>query len=75
MSVIAVVHYILQSGRRRPVTSELPAVGVDDIDIQDTEGEIHVFANPTDKLVLHQDDKYTGDVSRRISYIFCIVKS
>ncbi|XP_053384270.1 WD repeat-containing protein 90-like isoform X2 [Mercenaria mercenaria] len=48
--------------RRRPVTSELPSVGVEEIDMQkDREGEIHVFAHPDSSVVLHQDDKYTGE--------------
>ena len=47
------------------MTSELPSVGVDDIHIKkDKEGEIHVFANPEDNVVVHQEDKYTGEVRR-----------
>ncbi|XP_052262541.1 WD repeat-containing protein 90-like isoform X2 [Dreissena polymorpha] len=49
--------------KRRPVTSELPSVGVDDVlDIhRDREGEIHVFAHPEDGVILHQDDRSTGE--------------
>lgn len=53
-----------QPRRKRPVTSELPSVGVDDIDIRkDREGEIHVFAHPESSVMLHQDDRDTGEVS------------
>lgn len=46
------------------MTSELPSVGVDDIDIRkDREGEIHVFAHPESSVMLHQDDRDTGEVS------------
>lgn len=45
------------------MTSELPSVGVDDIEVEkDREGEIHVFAHPDSSVVLHQDDRYTGEV-------------
>ena len=45
------------------MTSELPSVGVDDIQIKaDRAGEIHVFANPEDNVVVHQEDKATGEV-------------
>ena len=44
------------------VTSELPSVGVDDIHIkQDRVGEIHVFANSDDNVVVHQEDKTSGE--------------
>lgn len=48
--------------KRIQVTKELPMIGVDDIDIhRDDEGEIHVFAHPTDDVVIHQDDRVTGE--------------
>lgn len=51
--------------KRIQVTKELPMIGVDDVDIhRDDEGEIHVFAHPTDDVVIHQDDRLTGEVSR-----------
>ena len=47
------------------VTSELPSVGVEDIDIRkDREGEIHVFAHPESGITLHQDDTDNGDVRK-----------
>lgn len=49
--------------KRIQVTKELPMIGIDDVDIhRDEEGEIHVFAHPTDDVVIHQDDRYTGEV-------------
>ena len=51
--------------RKRVVTSELPSVGVEDIDIRkDREGEIHVFAHPESGITLHQDDTDNGDVRK-----------
>ena len=51
------------------MTSELPSVGVDDIHIKkDKVGEIHVFANPDEKVLVHQEDKFTGEV-RTITHI------
>lgn len=51
--------------KRIQVTKELPMIGVDDIDIhKDDEGEIHVFAHPTDDVVIHQDDRITGEVCK-----------
>ena len=45
------------------MTTELPSVGVDDIHIKkDKVGEIHVFANPEEKVLVHQEDKFTGEV-------------
>ena len=45
------------------MTTELPSVGVDDIHIKkDKVGEIHVFANPDEKVLVHQEDKFTGEV-------------
>ena len=54
--------------KRIQVTKELPMIGIDDIDIhRDDEGEIHVFAHPTDDVVIHQDDRITGEVRSAIS--------
>lgn len=52
------------------MTSELPSVGVDDIDIRkDRQGEIHVFAHPDSGVMLHHDDRDTGEV--RGEEVFC----
>lgn len=45
------------------MTRELPSVGVDDIDIKrDDHGGVHLFAHPDDEVVIHQDDRSTGEV-------------
>ena len=62
IKVIGIFNQLFQF-KKRPVTSELPSVGVDDIQIKaDRAGEIHVFANPEDNVVVHQEDKSTGEV-------------
>ncbi|WAQ96619.1 WDR90-like protein [Mya arenaria] len=50
-----------KGSRRRVVTSELPMVGVEDVDVtRDGSGEIHVFAHPDTGPSLHQDNTSTG---------------
>ena len=52
---------------RRTVVSDLPQVGVDgngNVSIEQTpDGEVHVYAHPEDKVIVHQEDKTTGRVS------------
>ena len=53
----------LQKMKRHKVTSELPFVGVDDVSIvQDSVGEVHVFAHPEEEVVVHQENPKTGRV-------------
>ena len=60
----------MQPYRHRVVTSELPCVGVEDVDIRkDRGGEIHVFAHPDSSLMLHQDDSRTGQVPYSLTII------
>ena len=57
------------------MTTELPSVGVDDIHIKkDKVGEIHVFANPDEKVLVHQEDKFTGEV-RTITRLMVSINS
>ena len=48
------------------MVKQLPLVGVDDngdVSIEQTpEGEVHVFAHPTEPVTVHQRDTHTGKV-------------
>lgn len=47
------------------MTTELPFVGVDDVSIvQDSAGEVHVFAHPEEEVVIHQENPKTGEVGQ-----------
>jgi len=54
--------------------SELPRVGVDengDISIQQTtDGEVHVYAHPTESVVIHQQNNKTKKVSYHDDHIY-----
>lgn len=55
----------LQKVKRHKVTTELPFVGVDDVSIvQDSAGEVHVFAHPEEEVVIHQENPKTGEVGQ-----------
>ncbi|KAJ8318923.1 hypothetical protein KUTeg_004014 [Tegillarca granosa] len=62
---VSLIHNITnpkQKMKRHHVTRELPSVGVDDIDIKrDDQGGVHLFAHPDDEVVIHQDDRSTGE--------------
>ena len=55
-----------QTYRKSHPVSELPRVGVDengDISIQQTlDGEVHVYAHPTESVVIHQQNNKTKKV-------------
>lgn len=47
------------------MTTELPFVGLDDVSIvQDSAGEVHVFAHPEEEVVIHQENPKTGEVGQ-----------
>lgn len=55
----------LQKVKRHKVTTELPFVGLDDVSIvQDSAGEVHVFAHPEEEVVIHQENPKTGEVGQ-----------
>ena len=59
--------------KRHKVTSELPFVGMDDVSIvQDSVGEVHVFAHPEEEVVVHQENPKTGRVGESAIGFICI---
>ncbi|KAK3091415.1 hypothetical protein FSP39_019740, partial [Pinctada imbricata] len=62
---VAMIHRLTQPTqkmKRHQVTSELPPVGVDGMEIhRDDAGEVHVFAHPDEEVMIHQDSKLSGE--------------
>lgn len=63
VSMIDKITHPKQKVKRHKVTTELPFVGVDDVSIvQDSAGEVHVFAHPEEEVVIHQENPKTGEL-------------
>ncbi|XP_064594375.1 WD repeat-containing protein 90-like isoform X2 [Liolophura sinensis] len=52
-------------GKKITVTKELPSVNVHDLSIsRDDNGEVHIYANPSDQVVVHRPDHGPGKVQK-----------
>lgn len=58
------MHLILQPPRKKiTVTKDLPSVNVQDLSIsRDDKGEVHIYANPSDQVVVHRPGHGPGKV-------------